>query len=211
MISIISIRNLKSLRGLDLDLYPLNVLSGINGVGKTTFIQALLLLRQSYEQGMLPSKGISLKGDYVHIGRTIDAYSEHAPREEGLSIELEFEDNEYGDFNFEFNIDRLDENFMIAHEKKCEYSDKLFKTNLFGKNFNYLISERLGPRILYELSSEQVMEKKQLGIRGNPNSLSQTSCYTAMRPKTSKPATPKQSFIVRTETIGSLTSCVTCK
>jgi len=56
MISIISIRNLKSLRELDLDLYPLNVLSGINGVGKTTFIQALLLLRQSYEQNMLPSK-----------------------------------------------------------------------------------------------------------------------------------------------------------
>jgi len=28
------------------------------------------------------------------------------------------------------NIDRLDENFMIANKKKCDYSDNLFKTNL---------------------------------------------------------------------------------
>jgi predicted ATPase len=165
MISIISIKNLKSLRAIDLDVCPLNILAGINGVGKTAFIQALLLLRQSYEQKLLPSKGLSLIGDYVHIGRVIDAYSENASREEGLSIELEFHNNQFANFRFEFNAEQRDENIMPLNQNS-EFSDEIFQTNLFSNNFNYLTAERIGPRIIYSLSPSRVLDKRQLGMQG---------------------------------------------
>ncbi len=48
MIREIKIKNFKSLKALDLSLSQLNVLAGLNGSGKSSFIQSLLLLRQSF-------------------------------------------------------------------------------------------------------------------------------------------------------------------
>jgi len=46
-----------------LRLTPLTLLTGVNGTGKSSVIQSLLLLRQSYDHGLLRSSGLPLEGD----------------------------------------------------------------------------------------------------------------------------------------------------
>ena len=62
MITHLSINNLKLLDHVDLKLNGLTILTGMNGMGKSTVIQSLILLRQSYMMNDLDS-GLNLKGD----------------------------------------------------------------------------------------------------------------------------------------------------
>ena len=48
MIKYIQIENFKSLKRISLPLENLNLFFGMNGMGKSSVIQSLLLLRQSY-------------------------------------------------------------------------------------------------------------------------------------------------------------------
>ena len=57
-------------------------------MGKSTVIQSILLLRQSFQQGLLPSVGLALNGELVHIGRGQDALYEYAKSEQ-IGIELD--------------------------------------------------------------------------------------------------------------------------
>jgi ABC-type microcin C transport system duplicated ATPase subunit YejF len=49
MISLLNLRNFKSLREVSLPLRALTLLSGVNGSGKSSVLQALAVMRQSYE------------------------------------------------------------------------------------------------------------------------------------------------------------------
>ena len=68
MIEFINIQNFKTLLNASFPLGNLNLFSGLNGMGKSTLVQSLLLLRQSYERNTLKTKGLLLNGDYVNIG-----------------------------------------------------------------------------------------------------------------------------------------------
>ena len=67
MIKKIELKNFKCFERLELPLSNLNLLSGINSMGKSTVIQALLLLRQAYEKDSL-GEGLYLNGEYTQIG-----------------------------------------------------------------------------------------------------------------------------------------------
>ena len=47
MISTLNLKNFKSIKSKEFQLRNLNVVIGMNGQGKSSFIQSLLLLRQS--------------------------------------------------------------------------------------------------------------------------------------------------------------------
>lgn len=53
MLKKISLANFKCFEQLDLDCTSLNLLCGLNGMGKSSVIQALLVLRQSFDTGEL--------------------------------------------------------------------------------------------------------------------------------------------------------------
>ena len=67
MIRKIEASNFKCFEHISLELSNLNLFSGVNSMGKSTVIQMLLLLRQSYEQNAL-EKGIYLNGKYTNLG-----------------------------------------------------------------------------------------------------------------------------------------------
>ena len=48
MINELRLRNFKAFKDLELELRPFNLLSGLNSVGKSSILQSLLVLRQSY-------------------------------------------------------------------------------------------------------------------------------------------------------------------
>src|SRR5450631_4697850 len=86
------IRNFKCFEDQMLRFRSLTLLSGLNGTGKSSVIQSLLLLRQSYEQGLLQKIGLALNGDLVHIGTALDALFEGA-KGDSISFDLELEND----------------------------------------------------------------------------------------------------------------------
>lgn len=63
MLSRISIEGFKCFDKVELTLGKMNLLTGANSSGKSSFIQSLLLLMQQTEQGKNP-----LNGKYTHLG-----------------------------------------------------------------------------------------------------------------------------------------------
>src|SRR2546425_2067827 len=73
----IHLENFKASRDVDVRLAPLTVLAGLNSTGKSTLLQAVGLLRQSYDTNG-KTIGLSLSGALVHLGQYGDVLSEGA-------------------------------------------------------------------------------------------------------------------------------------
>ncbi|OAD18738.1 ATP-dependent endonuclease (OLD family protein), partial [Candidatus Thiomargarita nelsonii] len=69
MISNIYLKNFKAFQETEIPPVRLNIFTGLNALGKSTFLQSLLLLRQSYRQNTLLDKGLLLNGEYIEIGK----------------------------------------------------------------------------------------------------------------------------------------------
>ncbi len=88
MIASIKLTNFKCFEQQTLVTRPLTLLAGVNSSGKSTIIQALLLLRQSYLESLLPNIGLALNGKLVQMGTAKDVLFEEADTDEiGLGIE----------------------------------------------------------------------------------------------------------------------------
>lgn len=80
VINKLRIKNFKCFSDIAFELGNLNLLAGSNGCGKSSVIQALLLLRQSFEQyGSLNM--LSTYGKYVNLGLAGDILYDYAENE----------------------------------------------------------------------------------------------------------------------------------
>ena len=59
-----------------MDCRPLNLLCGLNGTGKSSVLQALLVLRQSFETGKLLEGDLLLSGERIDLGTGEDVLFE---------------------------------------------------------------------------------------------------------------------------------------
>ena len=78
MIRRIRIRNFKCFERVDLALTSLNLLCGLNGMGKSSLIQSMLVLRQSYVSGELERGRLVLGGSLADLGTGQDVLFEDA-------------------------------------------------------------------------------------------------------------------------------------
>lgn len=167
MLKRLYLKHFKCFEELKLELKPLTVLCGINGMGKSTAIQALLLMRQSSESiaQLAPGrkrKRLILNGDLIHLGSGKDVLYEGA-----------------GNDNFEIKIDSGNKTVYVVVNCSSE-SDLLeiinslnyesdistFPSSLFSDNFQYLRAERVGPRVSNEKADFIVRDQRSLGISG---------------------------------------------
>ena len=81
MLRRIGLANFKCFGNLDLPCAPLNLLCGLNGMGKSSVIQALLVLRQSFETGDLQDGRLVLGGTRIDLGAGSDVLFEDAAEE----------------------------------------------------------------------------------------------------------------------------------
>ena len=81
MLRRIGLRNFKCFDRLDLPCAPLNLLCGLNGMGKSSVIQALLVLRQSFASGELRAGHLVLGGELIDLGAGSDVLFEDADEE----------------------------------------------------------------------------------------------------------------------------------
>jgi predicted ATPase len=160
MIHKIRVQNFKKFEDQSLDIGALTLLTGINGMGKSSILQSLLLLRQSYQQRLLRLTGLALNGDLVHIGTAKDALFEDA-KEEIIKFILTFPDGIEAIWQFGYNSE---ESIMKGLSNKV--AADIYQHSLFGDNFQYLQAERVGPRTSSIMSDFQVREHQQLGNMG---------------------------------------------
>jgi predicted ATPase len=162
MITSIYIKNFKAFKEAELAPANLTLLTGLNGMGKSTLIQSLLLLRQSYEEKTLPDKGMLLNGKYTNIGKGKDAFSMYG---EGDTIyfELEWDNRFTAGFDFLYSPESDLQSIKTFHVTQ---SFDPFGTSLFNINFKYLGAERISPRILFPTSAYHVEQLHSLGTKG---------------------------------------------
>ncbi|MEC4868258.1 MAG: AAA family ATPase, partial [Jaaginema sp. PMC 1078.18] len=92
MIYSLKLKNFKCFEDQSLALKNLTLLSGLNSSGKSSVLQSLLLLRQSYQQDLLTDIGLAINGDLVCLGTAQDILFE-AATEDIIGFEITWENN----------------------------------------------------------------------------------------------------------------------
>ena len=162
MITKVKINNFKSHLDTVVQLSNLNILAGVNGMGKSSFIQSLLLLRQSFAKNQL--FGLELmNGDLCKIGSIQDAIALSA---EENSIHFNITDGGYQtelDLIFNFDESELSKTFIPCHSTIGDLP--LSQLSLFNSNFQYLSAYRNGPSDEFPADTYQVEHLEQISLK----------------------------------------------
>lgn len=177
MLKEIYLENFKCFEGIHIELSKLNVLSGINNMGKSTVIQSLLLLRQAYENNCI-DKYLQLNGELINLGTGYDVLNRNS-NDETIKIKLNY-NNELFEWEYQYKKDSSIQNLKNSQNIR---EDALHNINIFSDGFEYVSADRIGPRRYYEAyDSAKSMDK--LGYRGEhfPNYLEKNK-YQIVRNK----------------------------
>lgn len=162
MIHSLRLKNFKPFKDQTLEFRGLTLLSGFNGMGKSSVLQSLLLLRQSYQQRVLQQGLLALNGDFVRIGTAQDALFDGA-EEEFISFELFVKLQEKIMWEWCFAYDQKAD---VLRTQNVLIAPEIDNFCLFGDNFHYLQAERIGLRNVYEMADDMVRQHFQLGTAG---------------------------------------------
>ena len=155
----ISLKNFKCYSSMEFDLRNLNVLTGINSSGKSTLIQSLLLLRQSYDLNRIQN-GLLLNSNLIDLGTAEDIVSTNLIGEEPIiEINLSFDGDEMSN---KCSVRPLESDFLKTENHPLVPEG----LNLFSNGFNYISSNRIGPQKVYEKSYSMVSNSRSVGIYG---------------------------------------------
>lgn len=157
MITKIDIKNFKSIKEASVELKNLNLLMGLNGMGKSSFLQVILLLMQSDK---LEERVIDLNGILAQIGQGKDALYQFAS-DDHIEFGIHFSTDRHFKWKFNYHTDKD----KLTAENGYKKEDMQFFREQTNR-FQYISAERLGPKELYDASSVVVSDKKQLGLLG---------------------------------------------
>ncbi len=156
MIKKISANNFKCFEKISVECRELNLFTGVNGMGKSTLIQALLLFRQAYEKGNREvGDCISLNGQYVRLGAVRDI-SYWYKKCEDICLCVEEEEGAW-----ECYYDQQIQELRVKNGLPCAEEG-----GLAGKGFEYISADRLGPRRYYDDLEGEHFSATQIGSKG---------------------------------------------
>ncbi|MEZ5735883.1 MAG: DUF3696 domain-containing protein [Novosphingobium sp.] len=184
MITTLELHNFKCFRRQPIEFDNLTVLAGLNGMGKSSVIQALLLLRQSFIDGR--SRRLKLSGELADLGTGADVFFDLADEDDiGLILEVDQQVR----YQYLFVYDRQSNSLAARHGNARigmffprlvrgedgkwrplegnESRNHRFQRSslLMNTRFQYLGAERLGPRKMLPWSEEQIA-RRSLGPQG---------------------------------------------
>jgi predicted ATPase len=167
MLTRLRLQNFKCFQNLDLPLTALTLLCGLNGMGKSSVIQSLLVLRQSYAANELLNGRLVLSGDSADIGTGSDILFEDA-NEDSIEFELQAEDVDRP-WSLRFDYDRTADLLMAQakrpHRPPSYVPLEWREHQPFGGQLIYVSAERIGPRKFHS-RSETMARRGEIGARG---------------------------------------------
>jgi predicted ATPase len=164
LIDSIGLKNFKCFSNVEVQIGALTVLSGLNGMGKSSLLQSLLLLRQSRPSSPLaqPRARLTLNGQLAKLGTASDVMYEEAD-DDKITLAVTFRDS--GKTTWSFQYDNPDANVLsgeLEPKNLRHLTEPLFRSGCF----HYLQAERTGPRTFYPASEFDVVRRRELGSRG---------------------------------------------
>jgi predicted ATPase len=157
MLKKLHLENFKGFKSLEIPFRNVTLLAGLNSAGKSSVIQALLLLKQIDYQRDPSTDRVELfpNGDYVSQGSGRELLYEFAETDEVLiACETSLHSHSWC---FKYNP----QSHRLITENVFERSELAALDQL---RFSYLSAERWGPRLTYPY--EDVEQAKGLGIYG---------------------------------------------
>lgn len=168
MLTQLDLRNFKAFAEVSIPLGGLTLLTGLNSSGKSTALQALALLRQSFDAGVLvpddDGSGFLLNGDLVELGVGRDVrHEEWVPTEsaEG-AIEIGLRDGN-GTWGWAASYGTEEDLLPLVEGPGPE---ELHQLSIFGTSFQYLRADRINPAVSYPRSHDVAIRRGFLGARG---------------------------------------------
>ena len=151
MINSILIKNFKSFENLEFNCKKLNVITGANSSGKSTLLQAILLLAQNSHTTS------GLNGDFISIGEFKDAKNFNSS-EKRIEIAADFESTKDSNaYNLIFDNDRGIQNDFYNDDLNAYCPPKELQT------IRYLSCNRIGVEDIYK---KNPIPEKNVGING---------------------------------------------
>jgi predicted ATPase len=169
MITKLKIANFKSHKNTELNTGSLTVLTGINRSGKTSVLQSLLLLRQSFKKGRL-NDGLDLNKPLCEIGAAGEALSQFATDNHIISFLIEGENNEKWDFQFDV-ADKFESTFVSRIGDKIIEFQKHSLSVLFSNDFQYISSSRWANINSYPLDNYAIEIERQISLENGQGEL----------------------------------------
>lgn len=170
MIGSVLVKNFKCFKDLEIKFKPITVVCGGNGVGKSSLIQSLLLIRQTADQlrklqdvGALSDDTnvefpVRLNGPYrLALGNSLRLTNDEL---ESDQIEIEVRPDASGvppvSAKFIADVDKAKVTIQAHYcgGRTSEIFNCTGQLPVFSDQFHYLIAERHGPRDLSEVSDE---------------------------------------------------------
>jgi predicted ATPase len=158
MIRSIELNNFKSHKKTQLDFSNLTVLCGANGVGKSSALQVLLLLRESFFNKS-NFDYLDLKSDPVSIGTAKDALYQFSEKDE-IAFKIVTDIQE---LNFNFAIKDLTKTMILKSDHVFDMG-KLAEEPLFSKTCQFISAARLGPQPSYPKDDVVVDIHNQISV-----------------------------------------------
>lgn len=153
MLRKIKLHNFKCFDDIEIPFNNLTLLAGGNGSGKSTIVQSLLLIAQSfYESKELTS--IHFMGKYVKLGYSNDIFYEFNNSEPTLGFNIKFDEGEIS-----LNAKYISEETKLNAQCDGKIIDNV---GLFNNNFEYISAERISPDKVFSSFSNDF----NIGIHG---------------------------------------------
>jgi predicted ATPase len=160
LIESIQLFNFKCFERQEIRFRQLTLFAGLNSSGKSTVIQSLLLLRQSYLEGLLPNVGLTLNGKLAQLGTAKDVLFEDAEADE---IRFGLDDSGGSSLRLALKYEQESDILALKHSSP---DGEVWGTSLFRDDFQYLKAERVGPRTAFQTSDYEVRHHRQIGAGG---------------------------------------------
>lgn len=165
MIRRLDIHNFKLHANTRLPLTNLNILTGMNGMGKSSAIQSLLMLRESFRSGMLHAS-LNLRGESFNVGLSSALINWNPLPSDGnlLKFTLSYDsDDDSKECVFAYRYPEKTETRLPIEKDACRFDiDAIALQAPFNDSFQYLSAFRTGPRDSYGVDNTVVDDHRQI-------------------------------------------------
>ena len=175
MLEQLKLRHFKCFEKLDLPLAPLTLLSGANASGKSSALQALVLLHQTLHEHEWSTR-LMLNGGSVQLGTVLDVVDKvHGRRQieiglvdDSSSVHWTFhgerEEMSMATGSVQLDQDRFENPPTLRHLLPPDHVDFASSLSTRLRGLTYITAERVGPREVYALVDRQ--SARVVGPRG---------------------------------------------